>query len=233
MRFFIQIFLRCSRICLFDDINFDPPIQYHKSLFPDNNLAQSHQLTEKEELFRLESLWYHPSFDTTNAVDNKKYLEEDSKELRRSSNATTTTMATTVVPEGYDVPRSLIETKTVEQNQRYQNDLPLAKRSANFYMNQNTASATNLLAAMMHYDSPVKRYKSYMDMTSLKKQQRTSCDYNDHDDDGCREGQCKGGKSIKNNLNATIGDKTVSAGKDITFRFSSANNLQERLMNAI
>jgi hypothetical protein len=159
-------------------------------------------------------------------VDNRKYLEGGQKDLRRGSTVTTTTMST-MVPDGYDIPRSLIEAKTVERL-RYQNELP--HTAVNFYHNQATTSATNLL--MLNYDSPVKRCKSYIDMRSLSKQaaHRTSCDYNDHDEAcGGASGRCKGGKSIKNNLNVNIGDKSV--GKDITFRFSSANNLQDVKIN--
>lgn len=117
------------------------------------------------------------------------------------------------IPAGYDVPRPLIETKTIEQNLRYENDLratPMNVRNLTSGLTKGTKitsprnTETSQLVDNGQYDTPVKhRVKSYLDMT------RTS-----------RNG------SIGYNLDVQNVDKK-NISKDIRFRFSSQLNLSE------
>lgn len=117
------------------------------------------------------------------------------------------------IPAGYDVPRPLIETKTIEQNLRYENDLratPMNVRhlQAGFAKKHSITSPrtseTSQLVDNAEYDTPVKyRVKSYLDMARVS-----------------RNG------SIGYNLDAqNVEKKNIS--KDIRFRFSSQLNLTE------
>lgn len=76
-----------------------------------------------------------------------------------SQNTGTTSREESQVPPGYDMPRPLIETKNVEQNLRYQNDLrfPLNIRE----------SRTSQTLDPNHYSVP-KKGISYVDMTNTK-----------------------------------------------------------------
>lgn len=158
----------------------------------------------QEEQARLESLWttpqYEPATDAS-TIASFRYLSPitDKKTLLQS----------------YDTPRPLIETATIEQKLRYENDVRLRPKKVGPYPASsatptvyiNSASNPNLLLdeetsfTTTEYDSPSRqpRRVSYMDM-------------NKH--------------SV--NLNLEINnmvDKKQS--KDIAFRFSSIdNNLQ-------
>lgn len=117
------------------------------------------------------------------------------------------------IPAGYDVPRPLIETKTIEQNLRYENDLratPMNIRNLVAGLTKETtttsprASETSSLVDNGEYDTPVKhRVKTYLDMT------RTS-----------RNG------SIGYNLDVQNVDKQ-NLSKDVRFRFRSELNLSQ------
>ncbi|KAG4073758.1 hypothetical protein HA402_000982 [Bradysia odoriphaga] len=100
---------------------------------------------------------------------------------------------------GYDVPRPLIESKTTEQILRYQNDLTVPLKNNNGYKLPRI-SQQNIPVDLSHYDSPVKRRKSYVDMS--------------------------GGTTY--NLESQNSDKK-KLSKDITFRFSSLLNLNEQM----
>jgi hypothetical protein len=92
----------------------------------------------------------------------------------------------------YDVPRPLIETATIEQNLKYENEVQIRPKSAkSLYIN---SSQPNLLSIGL-YDSPKKNPSrvSYLDMNK-----------NSHFSN-----------SVQKKLN-----------KDITFRFSSVENVQ-------
>lgn len=132
--------------------------------------------TESEEQIdeQLDHLWRPPtSLDTTTTVNGKSM--------------------------GYDVPRPLIESKTTEQILRYQNDLTVPLYNNNGYKLPRI-SQQNIPVDLSHYDSPVKRRKSYVDMS---------------------------GGTIYNLESRNSDKKKLS--KDITFRFSSLLNLNEQM----
>lgn len=124
--------------------------------------------------------------------------------------ATSPTSPTNNLPPGYDAPRPLIETKTLEQRLRYENDLNIPLKVISqpnlVQLRQKTTSFVsdddNLPPGYSH---PVKRNRSYVDMA----------------------GETSG---IRNNLDNKDIDKQTS--KDITFRFSSLLNLNERLSSS-
>lgn len=62
------------------------------------------------------------------------------------------------VPLGYDVPKPLIDSRTDEQNLRYQNELRT---------NPQCLKGTARIVDLSHYDTPAKRRKSYLDMTGV------------------------------------------------------------------
>lgn len=116
-----------------------------------------------------------------------------------SSFDTTTSNVPSVIPTcGYDVPRPLIESETTEQILRYQNDLTVPLNNGVYKLPR--ISQQNIPVDLSHYDSPVKRRKSYVDMS---------------------------GGTIYN-LESQISDKK-KLSKDITFRFSSLLNLNEQM----
>ncbi|XP_058446253.1 uncharacterized protein LOC131427255 isoform X2 [Malaya genurostris] len=163
----------------------------------------------KEEQTRLESLWCTPQYEPTTdgiTVDSFRYLSPitDKKALLLQS---------------YDTPRPLIETSTIEQKLRYENDVRLRPKkmlngvylpssTPTVYINStshpnlfcNSIDETSFIVPT-EYDSPSKqpRRVSYLDMNK---------------------------NSVNLNLEINnIVDKKQS--KDIAFRFSSVdNNLQ-------
>lgn len=99
---------------------------------------------------------------------------------------------------GYDVPRPLIESETTEQILRYQNDLTVPLNNNGYKLPR--IIQQNIPVDLSHYDSPVKRRKSYVDMS---------------------------GGTIYNLESQNSDKKKLS--KDITFRFSSLLNLNEQM----
>lgn len=163
----------------------------------DPGIINSDQLLESpvvgilEEVENLDHLWFPPN---TQSPD----LEDVS--LNQIPHT---------VPQGYDAPRPLIETKTIEQKLKYENDIniPLKIRK-NLYENNfvdGVSSQTNL-ELRAHYAEPVKRGKSYVDMS----------------------GEMSG---IRNNLDSKNDDKKLS--KDITFKFSSLLNLNDEVVSVL
>lgn len=98
-------------------------------------------------------------------------------------------------PPGYDMPRPLLETHTAEQRLRYENDL---RFPLNLRKTSNAETSLNNVHAS--YTMPVKRGRSYMDMTN----KTLLCDNLDNDDF----------------------EKHIS--KTISFRFLSLLNLNEQ-----
>ncbi|KAH8246491.1 hypothetical protein KR038_005520, partial [Drosophila bunnanda] len=104
------------------------------------------------------------------------------------------------VPPGYDLPRPLIDATAKEQVLRYENDMrfPLNIRKSSCcspsYSNMNNGAN-----ALPHYSVPVKRGRSYLDMTNRS--------------------------LIPDNLDSRDFEKHLS--KTISFRFSSLLNLKE------
>lgn len=107
--------------------------------------------------------------------------------------------ASSTVPLGYDVPKPLIDTRTDEQNLRYQNEL----RTTDAHR-PGANGTVKPMVDLSHYDTPARRRKSYMDMTGVG---RTP--------------------SIGYNLDSQNAEKTQRLSKDISFRFSSLLNLSE------
>lgn len=62
------------------------------------------------------------------------------------------------VPLGYDIPKPLIDSRTDEQNLRYQNELRT---------DQCLPNGPPKLVDLSHYDTPARRRKSYLDMTGV------------------------------------------------------------------
>lgn len=104
---------------------------------------------------------------------------------------------------GYDIPRPLIEAKTIEQHLKYQNELAMPMNVKNLHKSCRSSQPPFFIAngGVPHYASPIKRRKSYMDMT--------------------------GNSSNGYNLDIRNVDKKLS--KDISFRFSSLLNLNEQM----
>lgn len=166
----------------------------------DPGTINSDQLLESsvgiiEEVENLDHLWCPPNSQSPDFEDTS---------LRQIPNT---------VPQGYDAPRPLIETKTIEQKLKYENDIniPLKIRK-NLYENNFVAvigddvSSQPNLELRAHYAEPVKRIKSYVDMT----------------------GEMSG---IRNNLDSINDDKKLS--KDITFKFSSLLNLNDEVVSVL
>ncbi|XP_037052203.1 proto-oncogene tyrosine-protein kinase receptor Ret [Bradysia coprophila] len=159
--------------------------------------------------------------DSNNGVSNPLYCSGTAAEEKPSSDDLTVSIAEEQLEEsldhlwrpptsldgtegngpamGYDVPRPLIESKTTEQILRYQNDLTVPVKNNNGYKLPRI-SQQNIPVDLSHYDSPVKRRKSYVDMS--------------------------GGTTY--NLESQNSDKK-KLSKDITFRFSSLLNLNEQM----
>ncbi|XP_041566250.1 proto-oncogene tyrosine-protein kinase receptor Ret isoform X2 [Drosophila elegans] len=109
---------------------------------------------------------------------------------------------TSTAPPGYDLPRPLIDATAKEQVLRYENDLrfPLNIRKSSCtpsYSNMTNGSAA--ATSLPHYSVPVKRGRSYLDMTNKS--------------------------LIPDNLDSREFEKHLS--KTISFRFSSLLNLKE------
>ncbi|XP_062545954.1 uncharacterized protein LOC134212267 [Armigeres subalbatus] len=161
----------------------------------------------KEEQARLENLWTTPQYESatdSSTLDSIRYLSP-------------ITDKKSAIQQSYDTPRPLIETATIEQKLRYENDVRLRpKKIHNFYPPSstptiyiNSSSHPNLLSKFMdetsfsvitgsEYDSPNKQPRpvSYLDMNK---------------------------NSVNLNLEINnIVDKKQS--KDIAFRFSSVDN---------
>lgn len=165
-----------------------------------NSLKSEQTVTiaeELEEADQLEHLWHPPYAATSDKGDN-------------SHQDTTNGDPGNMVLLSYDIPRPLIEAKTVEQNLRYQNDLTAIptnlKKSDAF---TRTSHPNGLpVNGIQHYDTPVKRRKSYMDMSGGDNR-----------------------KSVSNGYNLDVqNEEKKKLSKDITFRFSSLLNLNEQIM---
>ncbi|XP_055858361.1 uncharacterized protein LOC129920890 [Episyrphus balteatus] len=130
----------------------------------------------------LDHLWHSPkiSYDTNDNCNSKESGVSINPEF--------------LPPPGYDMPRPLIEANITEQILRYENDLrfPLNVRKS-------IRGSTPIIDAS-HYAVPVKRGRSYIDMTNKT--------------------------LIPDNLNNNDVEKNIS--KNISFRFSSLLNLNEQ-----
>lgn len=131
--------------------------------------------------------------------ETESIAEEQQEELDHLWRPPTSLDTTTNGPSmGYDIPRPLIESETTEQILRYQNDLTVPLNNSGYKLPR--ISQQNIPVDLSHYDSPVKRRKSYVDMS---------------------------GGTIYNLESQNSDKKKLS--KDITFRFSSLLNLNEQM----
>ncbi|XP_017858470.1 PREDICTED: uncharacterized protein LOC108610714 [Drosophila arizonae] len=159
------------------------------ALMPSEGLVE--QLGEPESL---EHLWSPPKI---NSYDHELNNSRDESVTEFAS-------AAAVVPPGYDLPRPLIEARTTEQVLRYENDLrfPLNIRKSSCapsYSNMTSNGCVAAASCLPDYAVPVKRGRSYMDMTN--------------------------NTLIPDNLDNRDFEKHLS--KTISFRFSSLLNLKD------
>lgn len=82
------------------------------------------------------------------------------------------------------------------------------------------------------YDTPtMKKIKSYIEMRNIARARRSSISTTAESfDDNNNEMPCKR-TTINENLNFNDLDKLLKADKEITFKFSSLNNLNQRMTN--
>lgn len=163
-------------------------------------------------------------------MDNKKYLlkYDDQIDLLLSR---------------YDKPKPLNETKSTNQRLRYQNDLHTFIKP-NRYVN---ISQPDLLCLFNNdrekliesrYDTPaMKRIKSYIEMRNISRVSgrrssisttNDSFDDNNNERNDFNEMPCKR-TTLNENLNFNDLDKLLRDEKEISFKFSSLNNLNQRM----
>ncbi|XP_055685611.1 proto-oncogene tyrosine-protein kinase receptor Ret [Lutzomyia longipalpis] len=144
----------------------------------------------------LDHLWYPPN-SIFSDPDNDSNVATTG-----NSGQTDTTCLTDVHPKGYDTPRPLIETRTVDQRMRYENEVTVPTTTKGYVNQPETLSEcepTHL--DPNHYESPIARGKSYVDMTAARVPRISG---------------------ITNNLDTSNVDKKLS--KDISFKFFSLLN---------
>lgn len=133
----------------------------------------------------------------------------------------------------YDQPRPLVEARSISQKLRYQNDFHTFM-PPNSYIN---TSQPDLLVATdrerlieSRYDTPkLKRIRSYVEMRNIIRCRKASqTTTNDSFDDNNNEMPCNR-TTINENLDFNDLDKLLNTDKEISFRFSSLNNLNQRL----
>lgn len=138
----------------------------------------------QEELESLDHLWRPPklSYDTQDCCNSRE---------------TTTFSSNFQAPPGYDMPRPLLETysNSHEKRLRYENDLKFPRN-----IRKSSIAETTTHHTMPTYSVPVKRGRSYMDMTNKT--------------------------LLSDNLDNDDFEKHIS--KTISFRFSSLLNLTEQ-----
>lgn len=121
---------------------------------------------------------------------------------------------------------------------RYQNDFHTFLKP-NRYVNTSQPDLLSLidndrdrLVSESRYDTPsLRRMKSYIEMRNIARVRRSSnSTTNDSFDDNNNEMPCANKRTtINENLNFNDLDKLLKADKEITFKFSSLNNLNQRL----
>lgn len=139
----------------------------------------------------------------------------------------------------YDKPKPLNEQQfSNHQKLRYQNDFHTFVKP-NRYVNTSQPDLVSLtysndrerLVSESRYDTPsLRRMKSYIEMRNINKARRSSISTttNDSFDDNNNEMPCKR-TTINDNLNFNDLDKLLKEDKEISFQFSSLNNLNQRL----
>ncbi|XP_060650051.1 proto-oncogene tyrosine-protein kinase receptor Ret isoform X1 [Drosophila nasuta] len=155
-------------------------------------IDQIEQLGEPESL---QHLWSPPKMNLYDMQDQSTSRDDSTTGIQTPS------VAAMVVPPGYDLPRPLIDARTTEQVLRYENDLrfPLNIRKSSCAPSYSNMTNGSPATALPHYAVPVKRGRSYLDMTN--------------------------NTLIPDNLDNRDFEKHLS--KTISFRFSSLLNLKE------
>lgn len=187
--------------------------------------CEKSEIDIEEERERLDQLWVPPKFKTDESkVDNKKYLLKYDDQLQ-------------LMLARYDRPKALCEARSISQKLRYQNCATLMPR--NSYIN---SSQPDLLGDDDHrklietrYDTPkMKRIRSYVEMRDLSRTRKASqsTTHDSFDDNNNVDNMPCNRTTINENLNFNDLDKLMDAknvDKDITFKFSSLNNLNQRM----
>lgn len=155
-------------------------------------------------------------------MDNKKYLLKYDDQFQ-------------LLLARYDKPKPLGDTKNLNQKLRYQNDFHTFMKP-NRYINTSQPDLLSIADSERdrlvesRYDTPsIRRMKSYIEMRNIARARRSSnSTTNDSFDDNNNEMPCKR-TTINENLNFNDLDKLLKADKEITFKFSSVNNLNDKL----
>lgn len=162
---------------------------------------------------RLEVLWIAPKFKSNvNEVDNKKYLlKYDDQQIQD-------------LLSKYDQPKNSRKIHHLAMKLRYQNDFNTFV-PPNSYINSSQPDLLSLSdrqSLLSQYDTPkIKRIRSYMEMR-VQSSNAGSFDDNDVELHSNRT-------TINDNLNLNDLEKVASKGKQISFKFSSMNDLNNRL----
>lgn len=168
------------------------------------------------ELKRLEVLWTTPKFKTDTSKDNQRYLLKYDDQMQS-------------LLSKYDQPKTS-KIKMLTQKLRYQNDFQ-SFMPPNSYINTSqpdllAESDRKRLIEQQNYDTPkLKRNLSYVEMRIVDRKSSQSESFDDNDNDG--KSNKRG--TINENLNFNDLDKLLSRDKEISFKFSSLNNLNQRL----
>lgn len=177
----------------------------------------------KEENQRLDQLWCPPKYKDLYSDPKKYLLKYDSP--RPSSTAST-------VLDRYDMPRSLLESKTVDQRMRYENDLvPLLRRNGGSQPNLHQMTPEERQELSKHYDTPaLKRIRSYLEMDFLQqtKHKRLMAEQS-FEDNNNNELARNSVECTNRNLNLNNLDEKHMNDKHISFKFSSLNDLNQQL----
>lgn len=206
------------------------PLPFNDKAFPsatdeistiESSTLEKTPIDVEEECSRLNELWTPPKFKSdVSKVDNKKYLLKYDDQLH-------------LLLARYDVPKAPMEARSISQKLRYQNDFHTFM-PPNSYVN---SSQPDLSAASdrdklieSRYDTPkLKRNRSYVEMRNIVRCRNASqSTTNDSFDDNNNEMPCNRA-TINENLNFNDLDKLLNTDKEISFQFSSANNLNQRV----
>ncbi|XP_070499591.1 uncharacterized protein Ret isoform X3 [Chironomus tepperi] len=186
--------------------------------------VQSNKTEETDlDYKRIELLWTAPKFKADiNNVDNKKYLLKYDDQLQ-------------LLLARYDKPKPVNDANNFSHKLRYQNDFHTFMKP-NRYINSSQPDLLSLSDTdrerllESRYDTPsIRRMKSYIEMRNIARARRSSISTTaDSFDDNNNEMPCKR-TTINENLNFNDLDKLLKSDKEISFKFSSVNNLNDKL----
>jgi hypothetical protein len=182
--------------------------------------VKSTDYNDEDEINRLEELWTTPKFKTdVSKVDNKKYLLKYDDQVQ-------------LLLARYDQPKPLAEARSISQKLRYQNDMNTFM-PPNSYVNTSqpdlpsTSDRERLIES--RYDTPkIKRNRSYVEMRNIARCRKSSQSTADSFDDNNNEMPCNR-TTINENLDFNDLDKLLNTDKEIQFKFSSLNNLNQKM----